>query len=162
VTRPCCWQQDFAVLRNAAGERRDDRRGPSKTVGKDFAAGRIRIARAYLKTAQDEATLAGEGDLGNPIVSQIATAAIAYADALTAQFGARVNRQYHAAAVKSLREALGNRLPSSQATQVRKILAEKDTAQYGIRIINRAEAGQLLRQLEEFAHWAEGELRRPR
>jgi hypothetical protein len=138
------------------------RKGPSKAVGKDFSTGRLRIARAYLKAAQDEAALAGESDLGNPIISQIVIAAIAYTDALTAEFGARINQQDHAAAVKSLREALGNRLPPSQATQLRRILGEKDAAQYGIRIKGKAEAEQLLRQLEDFAHWAEAELRRPR
>ena len=41
--------------------------------------------------------LAEPGANANPIMVQIVTAAIAYADALTARFGGRVNQRDHAA-----------------------------------------------------------------
>ena len=138
------------------------RKGPGKATGQGFGEGRLRIARAFLTAAEDEATLAGEEDIGNPIISQAVTAAIAYADALTARFGDRVNRQDHAALTKNLRGVLGNRLPTVQASRLRRILGEKDAAQYGTRIKSRAEAERVLRDLREFASWAEAEFRRPR
>lgn len=138
------------------------RKGPTKRVESSFGDGRLKMARAFLKAAQDEAALATEGDVGNPIISQTVNAAIGYVDALTTKFGATINRQDHVAAVKNLRAALGNRLPVAQANRLRRILEEKDTAQYGARVKGIAEAKRLLGQLEEFAAWAETELRRPK
>lgn len=138
------------------------RKGPTKRVESSFGEGRLKMARAFLKAAQDEAALAVEGDVGNPIVSQAVNAAIGYADALTARFGSEINRQDHSAAVKNLRDALGNRLPTAQATRLRRILDEKDAAQYGARVKSVADAKRLLHQLEEFAAWAETELRLPK
>ncbi|MER8454091.1 hypothetical protein NKG60_29760 [Mesorhizobium sp. M1428] len=66
-------------------------------------------------------------------MSQIVNAAIAYADALTARFAGKINRADHAAVVKTMRDALGNRLPAGQASRLRSILDEKDEAQYAIR-----------------------------
>jgi hypothetical protein len=135
------------------------RKGPSKTVDAAFGDGRLRVARSYLKAARDELTLAEAEDIGNPSMSQIVNAAIAFTDALTARHG-RVNRQDHAAAVKTLRDALGNRLPAAQEKRLRRILAEKDEVQYGARLKSRAEAEHLLQELDEFAAWAESELER--
>jgi hypothetical protein len=120
------------------------------------------MARAFLKAARDEAALASEGDIGNPIISQIVNAAIGYADALTAKFGSEVNKQDHLAAGQTLRDALGKRLPAEQATRFRRMLAEKDTAQYGSRAKSVADAKWLLSQLDQFAIWAEAELRLPK
>lgn len=53
------------------------RRGPTKKVERPFGEGRLKMARAFLKAAQDTAALAGEGDIGNPIISQIVVAAMA-------------------------------------------------------------------------------------
>jgi len=47
---------------------------------------------------------------------------MAYPDALTATFAKKVNQQDHSALVKTLREALGNRLPKSQETRLSRIL----------------------------------------
>ena len=135
------------------------RKGSSKIVDAAFGDGRLRVARSYLKAARDELTLAEVEDIGNPSMSQIVNAAIAFADALTARHG-RVNRQDHAAAVKTLRDALGNRLPATQEKRLRRILAEKDEVQYGARLKSRAEAEHLLQELNEFAAWAESELER--
>jgi hypothetical protein len=120
------------------------------------------MAKAFLKAAQDEATLAEDGDIGNPILSQVVHAAIAYTDALTVKFGSRINRHDHNAAVKVLRDALGDRLPDVQERRLRRILGEKDAAQYGARMKRKAEAVKFLVELEEFARWAEVELNRPR
>ena len=136
--------------------------GPSGPADEGFGEGRLRLARAFLKAAKDEATLAEEGDIGNPIISQVVNAAIAYADALTARLAGRVNRRDHAAIAKALRDALGERLPDAQERRLRRILAEKDAAQYGARIKRKAEAVRLLAELEELALWAETELARPR
>jgi hypothetical protein len=83
------------------------RTGSAKAADKNFAQGRLTLARAYLKAAQDEAARAEEDSIGNPIISQIVHAAIGYADALTAKFAGRVNQQDHGGAVKILRDAFG-------------------------------------------------------
>jgi hypothetical protein len=138
------------------------RKGPSKPVDRAFGERRRQMAKAYLKAAQDEAALADEGAIGNPIVSQIVNAAIAYTDALTAKFSDRINQQDHAGAVKALRDALGERLLDTQAKRLRRILGEKDPAQYGVRFHRKSDALRLLADVEEFARWAESELVRRR
>ncbi|MER8908993.1 hypothetical protein NKH99_15115 [Mesorhizobium sp. M0854] len=134
------------------------RRGATKAVETAFGEGRLRIARSYLKAARLEVAMSETGDIGNPAMSQIVNAAIAYADALTARFAGTINRADHAAVVKTMRDALGNRLPAAQASRLRSILDEKDEAQYGIRAKSLAEAESLLDKLEKFAEWAEKEL----
>ena len=108
----------------------------------------------------DAMYVAEDGDVGNPIMSQIVNAAIACTDALTARYGGTSNRQDHAAAVKTLRDCLGNRLPPAQETRLRRTLGEKDEIQYGARLKTGAEAAVMLAQLEEFAAWAEAEFER--
>jgi hypothetical protein len=61
-----------------------------------------------------------------------------------------------------LRDALGNRLPKPQETRLRRILGEKDAAQYGARLKSKADAERLLAQLLALAKWAESELSRVR
>src|ERR1035437_1341338 len=92
------------------------RKGTAKSVDASFTDGRLRIARAFLKAARTETAMAEVADIGNPIISQIVNAAIAFADALTARYAGRANQKDHAAAVKALRDALGNRLPVAQET----------------------------------------------
>jgi hypothetical protein len=138
------------------------RKGTAKSVDASFTDGRLRIARAFLKAARTETAMAEVADIGNPIISQIVNAAIAFADALTARYAGRANQKDHAAAVKALRDALGNRLPVAQETRLRRILSEKDEIQYGARATTAMEAKRLLGQLETFAAWAEAELQRPR
>jgi hypothetical protein len=118
------------------------------------------IARAFLKAARDAAALADESTIGNPIVSQIVNAAIAYADAITAKRSGRVNQQDHAGIHKVLRDALGERLPEPQARRLRRILDAKDPAQYSARLLRKDDAERLLDELEAFASWAETELAR--
>lgn len=137
------------------------RKGPSKGVAPEFAEGRLRLARAYLKAARTELAVADPADLGNPAMSQIVNAAIAFTDALTARYAGLVNRKEHLGAVKALRDALGNRLPAAQESRLRRILSEKDEVQYGAKIKTELEARRLLDLLEEFALWAEAEMQRP-
>jgi hypothetical protein len=134
------------------------RKGPAKAVEKGFGDGRLRIARSYLKAARMEVAMAEKGDIGNPAMSQIVNAAIAYADALTARFAGKINRADHAAVARTLRDALGNRFPDTQASRLRSILDLKDEAQYGIRATSLRDAGTLLDKLEKFVQWAETEL----
>lgn len=134
------------------------RKGTTKAVEKGFGDGRLRIARSYLKAARIEIAMSETGDIGNPAMSQIVNAAIAYADALTSRFARKINRADHAAVVKTLRDALGNRLPTAQASRLRSILDEKDESQYGIRARSLPDAKNLLDRLEKFAEWAEVEL----
>ncbi len=60
------------------------RKGAGKPVDGSFADGRLRMARAYLKAARTEMAMIGPADVGNPAMSQIVHAAIAFTDALTA------------------------------------------------------------------------------
>jgi hypothetical protein len=139
------------------------RKGPSKAaVDKAFGDGRLQMARAFLKAAQNEAELADDADIANPIIVQVVNAAIAYTDALTTRFAGRVNQQDHTAAVKALRAALGKRFPNEQERRLARILGEKDAAQYGARMKRKSEAARLLADLEKFAAWAELEMRRVR
>jgi secreted protein with Ig-like and vWFA domain len=137
------------------------RQSPRKRVDSTYAEGRLQLARSYLGAARTEATLIAPGDIGNPAMSQVVLAAIAYADALCARHAGYVNQQNHAAAVQTLRDAMGNRLPTAQATRLGRIIGEKDDVQYGVRPKTSEEAQRSLEQLEEFASWAEEELQRP-
>ncbi|MER9775481.1 hypothetical protein [Mesorhizobium sp. M0220] len=134
------------------------RRGATKAVETGFGEGRLRIAPLIFEGCPFRGGNVGTGDIGNPAMSQIVNAAIAYADALTARFAGKINRADHAAVVKTMRDALGNRLPAAQASRLRSILDEKDETQYGIRAKSLPEAESLLDKLEKFAEWAEKEL----
>ena len=136
------------------------RKGPSKRVDGAYGNSRLEVAKAFRKAAQDEAALAEESTVGNPIISQIVNAAIAYADAITAARSGQVNQQDHEGIHRLLRDALGERLPDAQAQRLRRILSAKDAAQYGARLLRKNEAVRLLEDLEKFAQWAEGELTR--
>jgi hypothetical protein len=138
------------------------RGGPRKPVDQQFGRGRLQLARAFLKAARAEAERGAEDGVGNPTVSHIVTATIAYADALTAQFGGFANQQDHKAVVKTLRVALRDALPEAQEQRLGRILKEKGGAQYGARASRIEDAVRLLAELEAFAAWAEAELNKPR
>jgi len=138
------------------------RKGATRNADAVFGEGRLKMARAYLKAARSEVLLADPGDIANPAMSQIVNAAIGFADALTATYAKEVNQQNHAAAVKTLRDALGNRFLTAQETNLRRILGEKDEVQYGTRPRSKADAEALLARLEEFASWVEIEMTRAR
>ena len=136
------------------------RSGSSKPSDAHHGANRLVIARGFLEAAQVQVDSAKAGTLGNPIAASVVNAAIAYTDALTATFASKINQNDHSAVVKTLRDALGNRLPKAQETRLTRILGNKDLAQYGGRFMLLADAEALLEQLKEYAQWVENEMSR--
>jgi hypothetical protein len=130
-------------------------KSPRKRVDALYWQGRLQVAKAYLESAQQAVLLAAPAQHGNPIISQIVLAAIAYGDCLTAKRALVINQQDHAAAPRLLRDVLQNTLPDAQERRYRRILGFKDEAQYGARAASVVEAGRLLADLEDFARWAE-------
>ncbi len=126
-----------------------------KPVSGDYGEGRRDAARAFSKAAEEAVLLAEPGANTNPAISLIVLAAIAYGDYLTAKRANVINQQNHAAAPKLLRDVLGSALPSAQENQFRRILGNKDSAQYGTRHASLAQAQHLLEDLQEFARWPE-------
>lgn len=131
------------------------RTGTSKKVGAGYATGRLDNARAYLQAARDSLELASVSANANPIMSQIANAAMAYADALTAKRKSQVNQQDHRAAVKLLRDALGKEFPDVQEKRLRRIVDSKDEVQYGATRGCVQDARKMMDDLEKFAAWVE-------
>lgn len=134
------------------------RRSPRKKVDADFWQGRLRAGRDFLLAARNATTLAEPGSSGNPAISLMVSAAIAYADTLTAKKAQVVNQQDHAAAPALLRDVLKNTLPVAQETRYRRLLGYKDQVQYGVRAATLGQASKLLADLEDFAAWAEQNL----
>lgn len=134
------------------------RTGPKRTVDAAFWSGRLDNARAYRDAAHQAATLADAGQNANPLVSHIVTAAIGYADAVTARYGGTVNQRHHAAVVQAVRAAAGNRVPDGVLKRLGRILREKDAAQYGARAGRLDHAVALLADLDALAEWVEQEL----
>lgn len=130
-------------------------KSPRKTVDAFYWQGRLRAAKAYLESAQQAIRLAEPAQNGNPIISQIVLAAIAYGDSLTAKRAQVINQQDHAAAPRLLRDVLQNTLPDPQERHYRRILGFKDEVHYGARAASVEEAARLLADLETFARWAE-------
>ena len=135
------------------------RTGPGKQVDANHGDQRLRIARDYHEAAEERRAMLDPGDGGNAIVSNVVTAAIAYADAITAKRIGLINQQDHRGIVKLLRQALGNALPGEQEKRLSQLIANKDAAQYGARIISQDEASRLVDDLQRFAEWAEEVLR---
>ncbi|WP_245517752.1 hypothetical protein [Rhizobium leguminosarum] len=133
------------------------RSGPSKPSDARHGANRLIIARGFLESAKVQISSA---QAGTPIAATVVNAAIAYTDALTATFANKINQNDHAAVIKTLRDALGNRLPKSQETRLTRILGNKDLAQYGGRFMLLSDAESLFEQLKEYAEWVENEMTR--
>ncbi len=66
-----------------------------------------------------------------------------------------MNRQDHQALPRAVRDALGNRAPEAEINRLRRIVAEKDAAEYGARHGNLAPAPALLAEMQRFARWVE-------
>lgn len=131
------------------------RTGPSKDTAPSDSNLRLQKARAFRNAARDGLALLEKGEIADPVVSNIILSAVAYADALTAHYAKKINRQDHAAARKLLRDALGKELPTAQETRFVRILGQKDEVQYGTRPKRHDEAERLLEDLERFAEFAE-------
>lgn len=136
------------------------RKASTKAVSDEHWRGRLENARAFHQAASDALALAEPGLNANPILSNIAAAAIGYADALTAKAKQVINQQDQAAVSGTLRLALGNRLPAAETKRLGRILAAKDPAQYGARRGRLDVAAQRLSDLDAFAQWTEAELGR--
>lgn len=132
-----------------------------KTRKKDaaYVSERLRIARGYLKSAQDSLGWAEAGDIGNPFISHSILCAIAYCDALTAFRLGEINQGDHQSVIKLLRAAVGRELPDKQLAHLRALLEEKDEVQYGARAKTLEDARRALERLQSFADWAENALR---
>lgn len=135
------------------------RTGRTKRKDETYVSERVRIARAYLKSASSGIDISDTGDIGNPVISTAILCAIAYADALTARRLGEINQGDHQGVVKLLRQAFGKELPDRQAANLRALLEEKDEAQYGARAKTLDEAKRALERLRSFADWAELALR---
>jgi hypothetical protein len=131
--------------------------GPRKTVDDDHWHGRLKQAREMLEDARSLVTLEDSGSY-NGAITLLITAAIAYADAVTAKTKGVVNKQDHATAPRLLREALGSKFPDRQEKFFRRLLGRKDEVNYGARSTTLEEAQRLLAELDEFAGRAEGAL----
>jgi len=130
-------------------------KSPRKQVDALYWQGRLRVAHAYLDSAQQAMALVEPGQDCNPVISQIVLATIAFGDSLTAKRAQVVNKQDHAQAPRLLRDVFGNLLPDAQDRRFRRILGFKDQVQYGSRQASREEAAHLLADLEEFVRWAD-------
>lgn len=135
-------------------------RGSWRRVDRSQWSGRLQNARDFMKAARDALTLADESANGNPIMSQVVLASIAYGDALTIRFGGIQNEQDHRQLVRTIRHALGNAADAEQMTRLARIIGRKDEIQYDHRTASIDEARRLLEQAERFAAWAERELLR--
>jgi len=131
--------------------------GPRKAVDATHDAARRLQAREFHESARSLVTL-GQNRSYNGAISLMVAAAIAYADAVTAQARGVVNKQDHQAAPRLLREVLGRRLPDKQEKFFRKLLGRKDEVNYGARSATLDEAERLMAELDDFAVWAEGVL----
>src|ERR1044072_3918112 len=124
-----CWGVEVAasVVRTRSGKKKD----------LAYAAGRLLVARAFLKEARRSVESADTTDIGNPTMSTVINCAIAYADALTAKYKGEINQEDHQAVIKLLRASLGKELPAKQETNLRTLLEQKDEVQYGSRVKTR-------------------------
>lgn len=132
-------------------------KGPRRAATDGEWAGRLTQAREFHESARSLVTLA-ENKSYNGAITVMVTAAIGYADAITAKHKGVVNKQDHQAASRLLREVLGNSLPDRQEKFFRRLLGRKDEVNYGARSTTLEEAERLMAELDEFAAWAEGVL----
>ncbi len=134
------------------------RTGPSKPVSPSYAHARLKKAEAFHEATRIIVE-AGDRLHDDHVATTLAVlAAIAYVDALTAGFGGRVNQKDHMAAVKLLRDVLGNALPDDQERRLDRLLGRKDEAAYGVSIGRLGEAELVLEALNSFGTWARNKL----
>ena len=131
------------------------RRVGVRKVAPETWRGRRDNARAYLESARQLLELAEEGTNGNPIMSHVISAAIAFADALTIKVGGVQNAGEHREIPKTLRSVLGARADGEQLARLGRVIGHKDTVQYGHRSGTIGEARQLEKECDRFAKWAE-------
>lgn len=54
-----------------------------------------------------------------------------------------------------LRDALGRQLPDAQERRVRRLIARKDEVQYGVAMLTRQRAQELITEVATFVEWAD-------
>jgi hypothetical protein len=131
------------------------RTGATKQVDASHAFGRLTKAKAFHQVAKLALAHAGQLRDSAPVAANAILAAIAYADAVAAAYGGRINQKDHAAGPKLLRAVLGKALPDSQENRLARLLGRKDEMQYGARLGRSQDAEQIVAQLDDFAAWAE-------
>lgn len=122
--------------------------------------GRREAGRSYLKRARNAIAVADAGDDGRPMVHGAILSAIAYGDALTIRIAGIRNVADHQQLPRTVRQALGNRVPQGELTRLTRLLKQKDDSAYGHRQSTLDEATGAIAQAETFAAWAESELAR--
>ena len=137
------------------------RTGSTKAADAAHALGRLRRAMASQEVAKLSVEDGSVMLLGPDAVSSNAIlSVIAYADALTAAYGGRVNQKDHGAVIKLLRDTLGSALPAAQERRLAKLIGRKDETQYGSKPGRAEEARQFVEALDVFAAWARETLAR--
>ncbi len=129
--------------------------GAARTADSGEWRGRLGNARAFHRAAEQLLVNHPQGANGNPVIVLIVHAAIAYADALTAFGGGKINQKNHAQLPKLVATALGPRSNEEQVKRLGRILGEKDAASYGARVGRMEHPTNLYEQLDRFARWAE-------
>ncbi len=137
------------------------RRGTWKTVAESEWKGRLDNARAFLQAGRDLLEVSEATSIGNPIITLAIDSAIALGDAVSIKFGRIQNAVDHRGLSKTLKAAIGARLPREQDQRLGRLLSWKDDAHYGHRAASVNEARSVMQHAERFAEWAEAELARP-
>ena len=131
------------------------RTGAAKSVDITHALGRLRKALAFHELARlalDHIDRVRDPDV---VAATAVLSAIAYADALTAAYGGRVNQKDHATAVRLVRDTLGKAFPDGQERRLVRLLGRKDEVQYGARPGRSDDARQIVENLDGFGRWAQ-------
>lgn len=131
------------------------RLGPRKKVDPGYWRLRRATGRDYLRHAEDALTLSAPSGNYAPAASQAILAVVAYVDALTAYRMQQVNQRTHLGATALLRDALGRELPDVQERRVRRLIARKDEVQYGVAMLTRQRAQELIAEVAMFVQWAD-------
>lgn len=103
-------------------------KGPRRAATDGEWAGRLTQAREFHESARSLVTLADNTSY-NGAITPMVTAAIGYADAITAKHKGVVNKQDHQAASRPLREVLGNSLPDKQEKFFRRLVGQQGRGQ---------------------------------
>jgi len=118
--------------------------------------GRARFKKAERDHSSAETLLALKIDEHEPaddVAKLIIQAAIAYTDAVTAEYGGEIAQGRHTESAKVLRDALGNRLPKEQETRLGRLITHKETVEYGARETTVKQVQQLQLDLDRYASW---------
>ena len=134
------------------------RRTPTRAAGgdpRDFLANATR----YLDSARDLLELHDGDSRAKPAASAAVHAAIAFGDALTVARLGQANTKDHEQLADLVERAAGRDADNTQISRLRRILGRKNEADYGPRQWRRAEAEELIKDVDRFANWIHSILR---